>query len=307
MSSARTPLLTDIVALVTFDGRVYPNEAKPLEQVGLKQKTRPLEEALEQWFSFATGKHTWVSVHGATIRGLISARQRAKRSVWEVEVLINATDDTSVALSLFGQMASGVIRQGAERVFLRLDEESAVRDTARSAGFFRYVTETLYRRPAGQHPPTASTLPLRARKKGDVHGIYQLYSRAVPANVRAIEGATLRQWQAAQEKWGGRCTDLLLEDNGVIGGWARVMPGNVARLYVLAKDAPYDELLASALAHVGGKEALCLVPDHNPGLASALGRAGFEPAACFLGLAKRLSRPVEELAAEKAGEAVPVG
>ena len=93
MTSARRPLPTDLVALVTFDGRVYPNEAKPLEQLGLDERTRPLETALEQWFSFATGKHTWVSVRGATIRGLITARRRAKPSVWEVDALIDIDED----------------------------------------------------------------------------------------------------------------------------------------------------------------------------------------------------------------------
>ncbi len=69
MSSARRPLPTDLVALVSFDGRVHPNEAKPLESLGLDERAHMLETALEQWFSFATGKHTWVSVRGATIRG----------------------------------------------------------------------------------------------------------------------------------------------------------------------------------------------------------------------------------------------
>jgi hypothetical protein len=148
MTSARTPLPTDLVALVSFDGRVYANQAKPLDRLGTVERARPWEEALEQWFSFATGKHTWVSVHGATIRGLISARRRAKASAWEVEVLINASDDESVALSLFSRMTAGVVKQGAERVFLRLADGSELYDPARSSGFFRYATETLYRRDA---------------------------------------------------------------------------------------------------------------------------------------------------------------
>ena len=80
MSSPRRPLPTDLVALVSFDGTVHPNEAKPLDRLGLDERARPLESTIEQWFSFATGKHTWVSVRGATIRGLISARRRAKPS-----------------------------------------------------------------------------------------------------------------------------------------------------------------------------------------------------------------------------------
>ncbi len=149
MNSARYPLPTDLVALVSFDGRVYPNEAKPWDRLGLDERARPLETALEQWFSFATGKHTWVSVRGATIRGLVSARRRAKPSAWEVEVLIDADEDKGVILSLFSRMVAGIVKLGAERVFLRLDVDSPLVDTARRAGFFPYLEEMLYRRDGG--------------------------------------------------------------------------------------------------------------------------------------------------------------
>ena len=121
MSKARTVLPTDLVALVSFDGRVYPNEAKTWDRLGLDVRgPHPLETALEQWFSFATGKHTWISVRGATIRGLISARRRAKPSAWEVEVLINADEDKGVCLSLLTRMLAGVGKLGAERVVFYL-------------------------------------------------------------------------------------------------------------------------------------------------------------------------------------------
>jgi hypothetical protein len=42
MTSARHPLPTDIVALVSFDGDVYPNEAKPLERLGASEDVRPM-------------------------------------------------------------------------------------------------------------------------------------------------------------------------------------------------------------------------------------------------------------------------
>lgn len=145
MNRARHPLPTDLVALVSFDGRVYPNEAKPWDRLGLDQRARPWEEALEQWFSFATGKHTWVNVRGATIRGLISARKRAKRSAWEVEVLIDADQDPKVIANLFRRMVAGVGKTGAERVFVRLDEGSRAVRAAREAGFFTYEKQTLYR------------------------------------------------------------------------------------------------------------------------------------------------------------------
>jgi hypothetical protein len=309
MSSARHPLPTDIVALVSFDGHVYPNEAHPLDRLGVSQKARPLERALEQWFSFATGKNTWVSVRGATIRGLISARPRAKRSAWEVEVLINASDDDLIALALFSRMTAGVIKQGAERVFLRVNADSEIKETARSAGFFRYSSEVLYKREGNRWRPGGSDLPLRSRSKSDAFGIYGLYNRVAPATVRAIEGLTFREWQAAQEKWGGRATDLLLEDNGVITAWVRVMPGALGRINVLAERGPYDSLLGAGLDVLQDRDVFCLAPDYNVELISALERASFEPVAGYLSLAKRLTKPVEQEqpARETTGNAVPVG
>src|SRR2546422_11260005 len=99
MSSPRRPLPTDLVALVSFDGRVHPNEAKPLDRLGLDERAHALESTIEQWFSFATGKHTWVSVRGATIRGLISARRRAKRAAREGGRLIDVEEGGEVGLS----------------------------------------------------------------------------------------------------------------------------------------------------------------------------------------------------------------
>lgn len=308
MTSARTPLPTDLVALVSFDGRVYPNEAKPFERLGADQRARPLEEAIEQWFSFATGKHTWVSVRGATIRGLISARKRGNRSAWEVDVLIDASgDDDDVALSLFSRMQSGIIRLGAERVFLRLDSESELTEVARTAGFFKFGSETLYRLDAKDSRISGeSDLPLRMKTKTDTMEIYQLYNRTVPANVRAIEGNTLREWQAAQERWGGRCTDMLV-DHGVVEGWLRVCPGNIGRIYALDQRARYDKLVSTGLNVLQDRDVFCLVPDYNVELASALERLAFEPIAQYDVLAKRLTRMVGELQPEKATKALPVG
>jgi len=308
MSSARYPLPTDLVALVAFDGRVYPNEARPWDRLGLHERgPHPLETALEQWFSFATGKHTWVSVRGATIRGLISARRRAKRSAWEAEVLIHADEDKGVLLSLLGRMAGGVGKLGAERVFLRLSADSRLIDVTREAGFFRYGQETLYRAErAGA--VEAPHLALRPRVKADALGIFQLYTQAVPANVRAIEGATFREWQSALEPWPGRPAELVLEEDGVITAWLRFLPGQLGRFSLLAHP---DRADAEALVRVaaallaGSRSVIGLVPAHDSAQARSLGQIGFAPAGDYVALAKRLLKPIEEIVPEKVGTAVP--
>jgi hypothetical protein len=308
MTSARRPLPTDLVALVSFDGRVHPNEAKPLESLGLDERAHMLETALEQWFSFATGKHTWVSVRGATIRGLISARPRAKRSAWEIDALIDVDDDESVSLSLFSRMIAGITKQRAERVFLRLDADSNLSEAARKAGFFQYARETLYR--LDEPPPQQLTeVPWRAREKSDFMGMFQLYSQAVPANVRAIQGTTFREWQAAQESWGGRTKDLLLEEDGIITAWLRVLTGQTGRFSLIAQSQRYG-LQETALAAISrlhaSRSVLCLVPEYAGALAACLERVGFRAVADYTSYAKRLVKPAEELAQEHAGQAIPV-
>ncbi len=309
MTSARYPLPTDLVALVSFDGRVYPNEARPWDRLGLSERgPHPLETALEQWFSFATGKHTWVSVRGATIRGLISARRRAKRSAWEVEVLINADEDTSVALSLLTRMVKGVGKLGAERVFLRLAVDSPLVAIARQAGFFPYAKETLYVA-EDPLPPEAPDLPLRPAAHADDLGIFHLYCQAVPASVRAVEGATFREWQAAREPWDGRPLDLVLEEDGLISAWLRLLPGRPGRLALIAQPPAGDHkaiVQAAAARLPGSHPLLCLVPDFDTALERALRRLGFGGAGRYVTLAKRLVKPAQELAPERVGTAVPV-
>ena len=65
MSRARRP--PDRPRCACFDGRVC-ERSEAMDRIGLDERVRPLEEALEQWFFFATGKQTYVSVKGATTR-----------------------------------------------------------------------------------------------------------------------------------------------------------------------------------------------------------------------------------------------
>jgi len=309
MSSARRPLPTDLVALITHDGRVYPNEAKTWDRMGADDGgPHPLGTALEQWLSFATGKHTWVSVRGATIRGLVSARRRAKRSAWEVDCLINADEDRSIAGALLERMAADVGRQGAERVFLRVAADCSLVEIARSAGFFAYTRETLYRAD-DPFPVDDPGLPLRPTAKADALGIYQLYNAVTPANVRAIEGLTLREWQAAREPWGGSPDDQVLEEDGIITGWLRLLRANGGRFALLVHPEHRDPeaFLRTALTRLKGSQPIfCLAPSRGYPPSGQLLRLGFAAAGEYTTMAKRLARHAEEPTAETIGSAVTV-
>lgn len=308
MSRARHPLPTDLVALIAHDGRVYPNEAKTLDRMGLESGgPHPLGTALEQWLSFATGKHTWVSVRGATIRGLISARRRAKRTAWEVDCLINTDEDSSVTRSLLERMVAGAAKERAERIFLRVRADSPLVQTARSVGFFAYAQETLHR--AAEAPSIDDhKLPVRQGSQADAFGVFQLYSAVTPANVRAIEGATFREWQASREPWGGRPTDLVLEEDGIITGWLRVLRENGGRFSIMVHPdrREVDAFLETALARLqDSSPVFYLAPAWDP-LAQRLQQWGFSPVEDYVVMAKRTTRHAEEPAAETVSTAVTV-
>jgi hypothetical protein len=203
-------------------------------------------------------------------------------------------------------MVNGVGKTGAERIFVRLPDESRAVRAARDAGFFPYQRQTLYRLQA-KAAVTEPGLSLRLRGKEDLHGVFQLYNRVVPANVRGIEGATFREWQAAQEPWGGRTHEFVLEDTGAITGWLRTMSGPVGRLSVLGSGPAVAELLRAGLSQITAEgPVLALAAEHEVELRRALEEQGFQGEEDYAVMAKRLVIPERELLPETAGTAVPV-
>jgi hypothetical protein len=305
MTVARTVRPTDLVALVSFDGRIYPNEAKTRDRLGREESSpSPLESALEQWFSFATGRQTWISVRGSTLRGLISARRRSSNAAWEVDCLINAAEEESVCMSLLDRVSEEAGRGGAEKIFLRLAADSGVVPIARRAGFAPCVVENRY---AHQGPVSterldrkarqgrAASMPaLRRRSRADAYALFQLYNVAVPESVRRVEAATFAEWLAAQERhWlARRSTQLVLERDGYLGAWIRAAAdGDIGRFDLLVHPRELDllgPLLMAALARLSGQGMLLtLVPEYQEPLARLLDRLGFERQDQYVVMAKR--------------------
>jgi hypothetical protein len=322
MSAARTVRPTDLVALVSFDGRVYPNEARTWERLGCRpEPPSVLGSAVEQWFSFATGRHTWISIQGQTIRGLISARPRGTRAAWEVDCLIAAAADPErVALDLFERLSAGGVRYGAQKVFLRLEAGSDLIRPARKAGFVPYATERLLRLSgAPQHVRTDLSLPvgiiLRPRERQDDAALFQLYNRVVPHPVRMVEAATLAEWQAAQERRraGRRAVDLVGERDGRIVLHLRAGRSDDAGRLDLTTETraaeEIDALVAWGLRELGSRRPVyTVVPGYDRPLEERLLVAGFEPAGEYELLAKRLAQPVRVTSPARAAvkRAVPL-
>lgn len=292
--TARTVLPTDLVALVSYDGRVYANQAMTRDRIGTQESPHPLETALEQWLSFATGRHTCVSVKGPTLRGLVSARKRGTRQAWEIDCLIDASDDEEVLLSLLDRITEAAGRSGAMRVFLRLPADSELTAASARAGFTPYLRERVYwrdTRGAGREAPPS----LRRRGKTDLYAVFQAYNALVPPEIRRHEGMTFAEWQAAQETL-GRMTHYVIEDQRRIGAWVRVAgDGDIGRFDLLADDATLDDAIAAGIAKVSNRERACVITaEYQVALESRLQSLGFERGAEYTVLARRTVLPVKE-------------
>lgn len=295
--NARTVLPTDLVALVSYDGRVYANEAITLDRIGSEESPHPLEAALEQWFSFATGRHTWISVKGATLRGLVSARKRGSKLAWEIDCLINAEDnDASVVMSLLDQVTDAAGRSGAHKIFLRLPAESMTGADASRCGFAPYRHERLWNR-TQERGEARTAAGVRRRVKADLYPVYQLYNATVPESVRRYEAATVGEWTAATEHI-GRASQFVLDLDDRIGGLLRVAgDGDTGRFDVLGDTPALDTLIAAAVAKLANRSSICtLVPDYQQAIATRLEEAGFTPAEEYTVLVRRTVRTVKKTA-----------
>ncbi len=309
MVSARTVRPTDLVALVAYDGRVYPNEAVTRDRIGKDASPHPLGTALEQWFSFATGRHTWISVRGAALRGLVSARKRGSKTAWEIDCLIDAADDDSnVLTSLLEQVATDAGRAGAEKVFLRVASDRDVVTTACSSGFSAYLTERLLalegqpeeiERNGPERPAAHSDSVIRPWGRADAYPTFRLYNRWTPEPVRRVEAVTFREWLAVRERVSPMrgTRQYAMEGEGRLAGWLRTAAvGELGRFDLMA-DPPTPELLDTlidaALARLRGRSALLtLVPEFAEGLRACLERRGFVERGEFVVLARQTTQTV---------------
>ncbi len=293
---------TDLLALVSFDGRVFRNEAVTWDRLcRAHEPPNAVESGLEGMLSFATGRHTWISVEGQRIRAMVAGRRRGGRSAWEVDTLLATDEEPVVAPGLLLQLAEAARRSGAQRIFLRLAGDSPSLPQALAAGFVGYLSErtfTCTRPPA--RPRVAAPGGFRARDNGDALALFQLYCETTPESVRAREAATLPQWLALRERDGSRTRqEFVLEwPNGRLMALVRVArDGPSARLTPVllhpyaASDA--EALLLAALRELPGGPApgpvVVIAPDHVAGVAAALLGLGFIGGPSYVTLVRPLA------------------
>jgi hypothetical protein len=294
--TARTVLPTDLVALVSYDGKIYANEAVTFDRIGTQDSPHPLEAAFEQWFSFATGRHTWISVKGPTLRGLVSARKRGSRLAWEIDCLINAEErDGSVLMSLLDQVTDAAGRSGAHKIYVRLPAASAFVGEAARCGFAAYRREQAWGLERARGRAGAAAEGVRRAGKADAFAIFQLYSALVPESVRRYEAMTMAEWTAAQEPI-GRGAQYVAGDDGRVSGWLRLAgDGELGRFELIAHHHALDDMVETALAKLANRASLhTLLADHQAALASLLEARGFEPGDEYTVMVRRTVRPVKQ-------------
>jgi hypothetical protein len=294
--NARGVLPIDIPALVSHNGKVYPNEARPRECLGLADPApNPLETALDHWLSFATRRNAWISARRQRLLGLVSARRRGGRQAWEIDCLIDTTPARNAVPGLLECAIQGGGRAGAEKIFLRLSASSPLLPIVMNAGFSAYCEERLY--VGSALALEAGDVPLRPFSQADQYPAYRLYNCVLPERRRRAESATFGEWQAAQERrWLRGGIELVLDGEGAIAAHVRAarLPQGVL-VDVIADQAALVH--APAMIDAAVKAArpphgpiLILVGEHDGGLAARLVELGFEMRDEFFSLMARTTR-----------------
>jgi hypothetical protein len=158
-------------------------------------------------------------------------------------------------------------------------------------GFTQYATEQiLFRDDSASTPRMAASdvpAPLRVARRADVGAIHLLYLRTTPSHVAAVEGPTLKAWQAAfhngsMARFGRDDTRHLVCERPGIVAWAGIRPGSGLRPSLLAlmcdgqDTALREEVIDAVLAALPPGPCSCVLRHYDSELIRALQRRGFE-------------------------------
>ena len=298
---------TDLVALRAFLKRAGVVEVtthtwpKIQPDSGHLPTMRVLGQALNHQ---GARRGAWLAIEDSALAGYVAARARCDGLVWDVEHLHTARSETAVDLLEHTCARAG--DGGALRVFLEVPSDSIGIELGRRAGFQRYAAATLYRLTPPFKADKSRAVGARPRLRVDEHALFQLYSAAVPAQVRAAEAMTYEEWSAlhpGHKKWtpslfGDRHQFVWELGSGLIG-WMTVVYGQKTQFLELLVHPQYesmlDGLVTYALTQVSEKAPVYVaVRDYQPAVASALERAGFQPEGEVEILVRQLAARVPE-------------
>ncbi len=297
MANKVRPLLpTDLPALLTHARFGSENAAFPRERIGAGTGQASLRVLGDQLGAFRRQRSTWVSLKRQRLQGLVSARPRGGIEAWEVDYLIDGTDDHNIVANLLDRSVAAAGKKGAQKLFLRLTADSALLPPVLETGFQAYQEETLYLR---HGTPDAPALELRPAVASDSYPLFRLYCEVKPEATRRLEAATFDEWHAAQEqRWARNAVRLVLETKGQIRGAvcaARLRQGLMLDLVLTPEaedDLPGVVSAAAAAAGSAAESIWVLAPDTAPRMTHKLKDAGFTPQNEYISLVRRTAKPI---------------
>jgi hypothetical protein len=248
----------------------------------------------------------WIAEDGGRLAGVAIARSRAGGLVWDVAQLHADPDSDHAASDLLEHVAACAGTHAARRVFLEASASTRGQDIARRAGFERFTTSDLYLLTPGFKVERTDLFEARPRLRADEQALFQLYTAAVPAPVRAAEAMTLDEWGAlypGRKRWQptftGSRQQFVWELGTSLVGWLEVTFGHRSQFIDLLVHPRYedatDRLLRYALVQVSPKAPVyATARAYQPSLASALTRAGFRLAGAHDLYVKILAARVRE-------------
>lgn len=156
---------------------------------------------------------------GLSYRGVCVARELSGGAGWElVSLRISRPKDDEAITVLCEGVSLEVAQRGGRTIYLRYAEGSLHADALKKAGFYPYRIEHLYAvRPTGGPAESA----FRQAGRADRHGIFRLYCRAVPENVRRQEAPTQQDWRAVLDSF-DTDREYVLEGPEGLAAWAGI-------------------------------------------------------------------------------------
>jgi len=236
------------------------------------------------------GQRAWVAEQQGRVAGLGVAQSRAGGLVWDVVHLHANPDEETVAGDLLEQVATCAGSRAARRVFLETPIGTRGQDAARRAGFERFTSNEVFVLAPGFKVERTDLFEARPRLRADEQALFQLYTGAVPAPVRAAEAMTLEEWGGlypGRKRWQpsftGSRQQYVWELGTNLVGWLEITFGQRSQFMDLVVHPRYedatDRLLRYALLQVSPKAPVYAVArEYQVSLASALQRAGFRGA-----------------------------
>ncbi len=279
--------------------RCLPNESDSLSSWALLQQFLPVKKR----------RKILVWSVGPKLAGLVSLRQMAGPTAWEVEHLLLREDLLGDSIPFLEALCKTAGASGAEKLFLRVHQESSLLHVAAQAGFLCYQNETIYVRAKAVAPQAQGPyLPLRPTTAQDAYPLFRLYTAVFPQSVRCAEALTFQQWSAGRSlPWSSRNRqEWVLEEDGRLKGWLLAARRGGKGLLALTAHPDArgieERLLTTGLGALGHRaQVRMFVPDHQPHLQALLESHGFAKAADFASLARQLT------VVERGPRLVPVG